>query len=109
MIVLEWAEAGDLGQLIKERGDRGGGAAGQGFTVEQVWRMFQQVSSASASSSSSSTSSSSSSSSSGIAGLARLRYTGAYLGQEGTQPSPWGMCVWLQEGGLTELLWLGHS
>lgn len=39
VIVLEWAEAGDLGQLIKQRAE-----AGQPFSEEQVWRQFQQVS-----------------------------------------------------------------
>ncbi|GFR52998.1 hypothetical protein Agub_g15690, partial [Astrephomene gubernaculifera] len=38
VIVLEWAEAGDLGQLIKQRAE-----AGQLFAAEQVWRQFQQV------------------------------------------------------------------
>ncbi|KAG2485833.1 hypothetical protein HYH03_015416 [Edaphochlamys debaryana] len=38
VIVLEWAEAGDLGQLIKARSD-----AGQVFSTEEVWVQFQQV------------------------------------------------------------------
>ncbi|PNH07020.1 Serine/threonine-protein kinase Nek7 [Tetrabaena socialis] len=38
VIVLEWAEAGDLGQVIKERQE-----AGAAFTAEQVWAQFQQV------------------------------------------------------------------
>ncbi|KAG2445744.1 hypothetical protein HXX76_000350 [Chlamydomonas incerta] len=38
VIVLEWAEAGDLGQLIKQRAE-----AGQPFSEEQVWTQFQQV------------------------------------------------------------------
>lgn len=38
VIVLEWAEGGDLGHVIKQRQE-----LGQAFTCEQVWVQFQQV------------------------------------------------------------------
>ncbi|EFJ50934.1 NimA-related protein kinase 7 [Volvox carteri f. nagariensis] len=38
VIVLEWAEGGDLGHVIKQRQEMG-----QAFSPEQVWVQFQQV------------------------------------------------------------------
>ncbi|GIL47477.1 hypothetical protein Vafri_4297, partial [Volvox africanus] len=38
VIVLEWAEGGDLGHVIKQRQE-----SGEAFSPEQVWVQFQQV------------------------------------------------------------------
>uniref|UniRef100_A0A7S0RG92 non-specific serine/threonine protein kinase n=1 Tax=Chlamydomonas leiostraca TaxID=1034604 RepID=A0A7S0RG92_9CHLO len=38
VIILEWAEAGDLGHLLRERA-----AAGSGFEPGQVWSFFSQI------------------------------------------------------------------
>lgn len=41
VIILEWAEAGDLGQLLKQRAQEG-----QFFEPAHIWQLFYQVCSA---------------------------------------------------------------
>lgn len=41
IIVLEWAEAGDLGNILKQRSEQG-----QYFSSEHVWDLFKQICSA---------------------------------------------------------------